>query len=739
MTIQPMTTQTSDFDIIDVEVHQKSIRNIANEMAVTLMRTSGSPVVTDAKDFSTSILDDQAEQLTFAGNVTFHVSTAVAGVEAVLRNNPVEDIRAGDGFICNDPHSSGAIHQGDVGIVMPFFARDRIVGWGYVNAHLLDVGGSAVSGFAAGAFDNYSEALAFPAVRVIRGGQLDEQWQKFIANNVRMAGTVINDIRSMIAANNVGSRRIAALVDEMGLDRFRALNEAGKDLSERAMRDIIARLPDGTYESVDWVEYDGRGTEGLHEIRVRMIVSGDQMTLQYRGGEQVDCFINGAWPAVVGQSWTTLLAQLAYDVPVNAGIWRPITFDLGPAGTIVNAVVPAPVTMSHIQTGMRINKLLADVFSQACSLSDDPRTAARVASQSAQDQTYFTAYGIDRRTGHPALAFPMSVGMTTGGPAQTNSDGMEVYAAQCMSGCDMPDVELEETSQPGMILWRRIAQDTGGAGVTRGGLGVDTAMAILHCDKMNGGAYTNTALIPPRGAAGGLPGAAGAWKVWRKTNLLEMLDNNVFPDADRITGEVPEGTATVTDFQVNRGDIYGVIHGGGGGLGDPLRRAPGLVATDVTNGFVSAQVARDIYGVVLAAEGTVDAAATEVARLAIRTARLGHAPAREVAADAPLFAPLRTVDGTWQCTQCGEGLGPAADNWRDAAVSAETEVTARFAELHSQVRARHDGAPVVMREHYCPGCASSLGVDIALQGTAPLPGMRPGVVDPFPADLVLES
>ena len=309
MTTDTITLSRGTFDIIDVEVHQKSVRNIANEMAVTLMRTSGSPVVTDAKDFSTSILDDKAEQLTFAGHVTFHVSTAVAGVQAVLRNNPIADIRAGDGFICNDPHTSGAIHQGDVGIVMPFFAAGKIVGWGYVNAHLLDVGGSAVSGFAAGAFDNYSEALAFPAVRVIRDGRLDEQWQKFIANNVRMAGTVINDIRSMIAANNVGSRRIAALVDEMGMERFRALNEEGKDLSERAMRDIISRLPDGTYESVDWVEYDGRGTEGLYEVRVRMIVSGDRMTLQYRGGPQVDCFINGAWPAVVGQSWTTLLAQ----------------------------------------------------------------------------------------------------------------------------------------------------------------------------------------------------------------------------------------------------------------------------------------------------------------------------------------------------------------------------------------------------------------------------------------------
>lgn len=731
---------TSDeFDIIDVEVHQKSIRNIASEMAVTLMRTSGSPVVTDAKDFSTSIIDDQVEQLTFSGHVTFHISTAVAGVEAVLRNNRAEDIRPGDGFICNDPHSSGAIHQGDVGIVMPFFANGKIVGWGYVNAHLLDVGGSAVSGFAAGAFDNYSEALAFPAVRVIREGQIDEQWQRFIGNNVRMAGTVINDIRSMIAANNVGGRRIEALVNEMGFDRFRRLNEEGKNLSERAMRDMIAKLPDGTYESVDWVEYDGRGFEGLYELRVRLIVQGNEMTLQYRGGPQVNCFINGAWPAVVGQSWTTLLAQLAYDIPVNAGIWRPVHFDLGPPGTIVNSVVPAPVTMAHIQTGMKINKLLADVFSQACSLSIDPRTASRVASQSAQDQTYFTAFGIDRRNGQPTVAFPMSVGMSTGGPAQTNSDGMEVYAAQCMSGCDMPDVELEETSQPGMILWRRIACDTGGPGVSRGGLGVDTAMAITHCEQMNGGAYTNTALIPPRGAVGGFPGAAGAWKMWRNTNLLCLMDEQVFPDIENIRGDEPITTATVTEFQLNRGDIYDVIHGGGGGLGDPLRRDPAQVARDVANDFVSLDVARNIYGVVLDARGDADLDATRTQRKELRSARLGRQPVKEVANDAPLFAPLRIEGGLWHCAQCDEDLGPAIRNWREKAIKAESDISQRFAELRSQVRSRQNGEAVVMREYYCPSCASSLSVDVSLSNSAPARESRPGVIDPFSEGLILNG
>ena len=116
--------KTSSFELIDVEVHQKSIRNIASEMAITLMRTSGSPVVTEAKDFSTCILDAKLEQLAFSGYVTFHIATAVPGVEAVLRNVPIEEIAPGDAFICNDPHTSGAIHQGDIGIVMPFFFED---------------------------------------------------------------------------------------------------------------------------------------------------------------------------------------------------------------------------------------------------------------------------------------------------------------------------------------------------------------------------------------------------------------------------------------------------------------------------------------------------------------------------------------------------------------------------------------------------------------------------------------
>jgi N-methylhydantoinase B len=724
------TFTTPQYDLIDIEVHQKSIRNIANEMAITLMRTSGSPVVTEAKDFSTCILDDKVEQIAFSGFVTFHISTAVLGVEAVLRQTPLQDIRPGDAFMCNDPHTSGAIHQGDVGIVMPFFFDGELVAWGYVNEHVLDIGGSAVSGFAPGAYDSFSETLAFPGIRVVREGRIDAAWESFIATNVRMAGTVLNDIRSMIAANNAGQRRLEALLRDTGVERFRALNEESKRLSEQALRRLIADLPDGTYESIDWVEFDARGAQELHEIRCRLVVDGDEMTIQFRGGPQTDSFINGAAPAMIGQAWSTLLAQLTYDIPINAGIWRPIHFDLGPAGTIVNSVPPAPVSQAHMETGMRVNKVLADVFSQACALSASSALSGRIAGQVAQNMSFFTAFGMDRRSGAPSVAFPMSVGMSSGGPAQTVTDGIEVYAGQCMSGCDMPDVEMEETTQPGMILWRRVAPDTGGAGMHRGGLGVATALAILYWDRATGGAYTNTAQVPPRGAAGGYPGAAGRWTLLRETNILQLIEDGVYPTEDALKGTPADLPSKTGELVLHLGDVFRVVNGGGGGVGDPLLRDPALVAKDVVDGYVSDAAAREVYGVVVDASGSVDETATRDQRLAIRRDRIGHDPEREVR-EAAAISPLRAAGGRWQCTRCGFDLGDEDGNWRESAVVVESEVSQRFEQLRSQVRRRTEGEPVVLRENFCPGCATALAVDVTLQGREPVRASRLGVKEPF--------
>ena len=71
-------------------------------------------------------------------------------------------------------------------------------------------------------------------------------------------------------------------------------------------------------------------------------------------------------------------------------------------------------------------------------------------------------------------------------------------------------------------------------------------------------------------------------------------------------------------------DVIVLARGSGGGYGDPLERDPEAVARDLAEDLIDMAVARDIYGVVLAEDGSPDEAATEARRAEIRIARLAQ-------------------------------------------------------------------------------------------------------------------
>lgn len=619
----------SDYDVLGVEVHRKAMDEIAREMGITLVRTSGSPVVTEAKDLSCAVLDEHNELIGFSGFVGFHVSTSSLGVEAVLRNYGLDDIAEGDAFIANDPHRAGAIHQGDVGVIMPYFDRGELVGWGYVNEHLLDVGGSSVSGFAPEARDSFSEALSFPGVRFVREGKLSRDWSLFIAAGVRVPVPVLNDIRSMIAALNAGQRRLSRAIETYGLDTHREYCRINKALSEQLIRQRIAQLPDGEYHAKEWIEYDGHGTPDLYELGVRMTIAGDEMFLAFNGVDQVPCYVNGARPSVLGNAMNTLQTMFIPDVPVNAALWRPIHFDLGPTGTVVNSVPPAPVSQSHMECGMRILRLMSDVLSQAMSLSTSAQLRSRVAGQPNNGIATCTLTGTDRKTGQPIVVFPISPTVGLGGPAQSVADGLDTYSGQFNIGCRMAAAEIDESSGPMVTLWRRI-ESSGGPGRMRGGQGTASAFAIHGIDAMTGTAFNSCAEVPPRGAGGGLPGAASRYWVVKGSNVDELLSDGTLPRRENVGGEQLTMPAKTGSLTLRETDVMMITSGGGGGLGDPLLRLPEAVAKDVSDGYTPTEVAHDAYGVVLAADGSVDTTATELQRRQIRHQRLGRQPQREI-------------------------------------------------------------------------------------------------------------
>jgi N-methylhydantoinase B len=719
---------TPEYDVIAAEVHRKALQNLTDEMAITLVRTSGSPIVTESKDFSTCLMDTKPEHLGFSSYVLFHVGSSLIGTQVIadlVRDKNV-DLRPGDGWVVNDPHTGGAMHQGDVSIIMPTFYKGEHLGWSFANMHVLDVGGVGISGYAPGAHDVWQEGMRFPPVRIIRDGAIDPEWENYIAANVRAPGAVLNDIRSMVASNNTATAKLHQIIDEFGLEKHQQYCEINKDLSEQVLRERIAKMPDGVYEAVDWNEFDGHeGPDRLLELRCRLEVDGTDLRFHYSGVPQIDAFINSTEGPMFGQAMTGLMTTLVYgDLPVNGGLWRPITVELGEPGTIVNSVPPAPVSNAHSEVGMRACKLAKDVICQALALSDDPVLRGRLAGQHQDGFPGNALFGNNQHGGVSVVFYPDNA-IGSGGGAQTINDGQDAYGLTCTTGGGIPDIENHEGADPVLFLWRRLVANSGGPGQMRGGQSLDQAYAIHYSDGMAGPCFNACAQVPPHGVGGGYPGSAGTFHPVRESNVTELIEQDILPTRERLKGREERVRSKLTHIVLARGDVFVATAGGGAGLGDPLLREPQKVVNDIVSGYVTDEHARQIYGVVVTSDKELDADATMKRREQIRSERIGGAPSKPLTAPPVIGVSLHRDSGRWSCASCDERLAEADGNWRDGAVVVETPIAERYAQLEMIVRDRLEDPRVVMREHFCPACAASLGVDVATEDLERLQAARP--------------
>lgn len=716
---------TTDYDVIAAEVHRKAIKNLTDEMAITLVRTSGSPIVTESKDFSTCLMDTIPEHLGFSSYVLFHVGSSLIGTQVIADIvRAGHDLRPGDGWVVNDPHTGGAMHQGDVSIIMPTFYGDEHLGWSFANMHVLDVGGVGISGYAPGAHDVWQEGMRFPPVRIIRDGTIDGEWETYIAANVRAPGAVLNDIRSMISANNTAAGKLRQIIDEFGLEAHRQYCEINKDLSEAVLRERIAKLPDGVYEVIDYNEFDGHdGPDQLLEMRLKLEIDGTDLRFEYSGVPQIDAFVNSTRGPMFGQAMTGLMTVLVYgDLPVNGGLWRPITVELGEPGTIVNSIPPAPVSNAHSEVGMRACKMAKDVLVQAMSLSDDPVLRSRVSGQHQDGFPGNALFGNNQHGGVSVVFYPDNA-IGSGGGAQTINDGQDAYGLTCTTGGGIPDIENHEGADPVLFLWRRLVANSGGPGQMRGGQSLDQAYAIHYSDRMAGPGFNACAQVPPHGFGGGYPGCAGTFFPVRGSNVAALIEQGVLPTRERLEGHTEVVRSKLTHLLLGRGDVFVATAGGGAGIGDPLLRPPAKVLVDIIAGYVTPEHARIIYGVIADGE-SVDEAATEARRAEIRRERIGADPGKVAKQPPSVGISLARENGTWTCVSCDEQLAGSDDNWREGAVLRERPIAERYAELGMLVRDRTESPRVTIREYFCPGCAAGLAVDVATEGLEVMPAAQ---------------
>lgn len=713
---------TTTYDPVSVEIHRKALENITTEMAIALTRTSGSPVVYEVQDFVTCLMDTAGEHLSMSSTLVFHAGSSLVGTQAVIAAAEREGgLQPGDGWVVNDPYESGAMHQGDVAIIMPQFYEGEHVGWAFSNVHVADIGGMGISGFAPGAVSVFDEGLRFVPTKIVEDGVLDPAWVEHFKSNVRVADLVLNDIRGMIAANNVAQMKLTEVIDRFGHERFVEYCEINKQLTEEAFRERIEKLPDGVYEAADWIEFDGHGEDNIYEVRVTLEISGSDMHFSFRGDEQANAFVNGTKGVVYGCLMTTILTALAYgDLPFNAGMWRPLEIDLGEPGTVVNAVPPAALSAGHSICGLRVIRCSRDVLNQACSLSEDPVLRGRVAGIAADGTGLYPLTG-KGHGGVPTVVFFMDNATGNGGGAQSIADGQDCYGATCMPGVGLNSIETNEALQPALYLWRRLVPNSGGAGIHRGGQALEIAFSIHDSDGLDGAMTLQVSETPSRGTGGGFAGGTGSWGPTHGTNVLESIDAGEQLDATTLTGRSPEVPSNLGRLVLRRGDVLRVTGNGGGGAGDPLLRDPKQVASDVADRYVTVANARDAYGVEIDASGTLDAGATEKLRIEMRRVRIDSDPEREQGQpETPGVAVALGAAGDWRCAYCDSGLGPAKEDWRERAVCRHGNAVERFEEVDMYVKPREGESTFVIDEYYCPGCAGFLRVQVYPQGSPPV-------------------
>src|SRR6202453_3379237 len=560
-----MSGRKTTADPILVEIVRNGVMAVTEEMKTNLMRTAYNMIIYEALDFTVGIFTKDGDTVSIGLGLPMFIRGMSETVKAKIRHFGFDDLQPGDILLTNDSYITGS-HLNHLTFTLPVFHDGELVGFSCCMAHWPDVGGT-LGGVTT---DIYSEGLQIPIVKYARAGKVNEEIREIIRINVRLPERAMGDLRAQITAIRTGERRFLELLDRYGRRPVLDCIQVIMDHAETAARERTRAIPDGVYQAESFMDDDAVDVAKRIPIRVKVIVSGDEMTVDLTDvSPQVRGFYNS------GPTTGIACAQVAFkcvtsptDYPINDGSFRNLKVIL-PPGRIVSAVRPAPM-----RWWMTFPMTVVDtIFKALAKAIPDQIIAGHHA-----DLCVATLDGF-----HPDTKrlFITSIGPLGGGwGAKRGEDG--VSATVCINDGDTHNSPNEqfEAKYPVMVESLSLITDSGGPGRHRGGLGVETVVQALTDFNVN--TSIERAVCLPWGLEGGLEGA-GNEMLLRRGGVVDT--------------DVPN--AKVYRAKVTAGDAFILRSGGGGGFGSPLERPAQDVQHDVRQGYVSLEAAHDYYGVVL--------------------------------------------------------------------------------------------------------------------------------------------
>ena len=469
---------------------------------------------------------------------------------------------------------SGGNQNADVATFKPIFSNGELFAWAAVKGHQADIGGAVAGGYNPDAREVWQEALRIPPVKVVEKGKLRQDVWDLIFANIRYP-IVKEDIKAQIGACTVGEKQVHSLIERYGLEALREQKTLLFDSTEQMVRSEIEQIPDGQYQGKSWMYYDGIHAGSRFKIKLTISVRNDEIYFDYTGtDDQTAGFANAPLGASMSAVILTFLMLIDPNIPHNEGLLKPLHVHI-PEGTFLNAKFPAATTFGNSITGPNADAILK-AFSKAIPAKVTAGWNRMLA---------LAVSGIDPRQDRPYVDILFNA-LKGGSGAVRGFDGYDhIGLINCAGGILAQDPEMFESQTPNFIVKHEYAPDSAGAGRWRGGLGVETI--IKFGGEKSKGVVFGDGVDKQTRAFGLFGGKAGS------INEMEFC----FPDGSR---HKPKSKEIVPDLP--SGTILRQVAGGGGGYGESHLRPAERVVSEVRNGILSPNKAKEDYGIVLDSE-----------------------------------------------------------------------------------------------------------------------------------------
>jgi N-methylhydantoinase B len=500
------------FDALRVILFTEMVSSIAEEMGSVLERVGFSPNIRERRDYSCALFDEGGRLIAQAAHIPVHLGAMEFLMQKWLKDG--EYIPESGMGITNDPFFAGT-HLPDISLIMPIDFKGKRIGYVANRAHHSDIGGEAPGSFAPVADVRQEGLLIKPQI-------FNEKIFNWILENTRNADERKGDINAQIAACETGKKRFLELAEKYEHEMAKMFNDC-MDYAEGVSKSTVSDIPDGIYESEDYLELDNKDIK----IKVKIKVHGESILFDFSGSDnQLNIGIN-ATEAVTRSACYYIMRCLMPEAPTNGGCWRNIDVTI-PDGSVLNAKFPAPVVAGNTETSQRI----VDVILQALAKATPDKIPA--CSQGTMNNV---ALGNDNWTYYETIG-----GGAGAGPSRDGASAIHTH----MTNTRNTPVEAMEIALPLRVKQWKLRNDSGGKGIHKGGDGIIKEIEILD-DNVALSLMTERRRRQPCGMNGGENGKCGRNVLMRSNEEYELKPK--------------------TSFKVNKHDILHIETPGGGGWG----------------------------------------------------------------------------------------------------------------------------------------------------------------------------